>query len=197
MRRFQLTALLLLTVVSASPALAENPIFLTGKLGNTSFDADPGSDIQQIFDGDDNSWTFGLGLRFGDYLVFQAEYHDFGSVPGLGAPCPVDTPDCLTIPIEADSSAVSVSFLPHWPLSERVFLFGKIGFVSWESDISAALDSGSEFLEDFDDEELLYGAGVRVMLPGPFAAFAEFEKISDTFETIALGVHVRLLDLCQ
>ena len=192
MLRFHRIAFLLLVLVAAaSAAQAQNPIYLTYKLGFTSFDADLGGDFGQIIDGDDNSSTFGLGLRFGNYLVFQAEYHDFGSVPGLGAPCPVDAQVCpdIVVPVEADSSAVSVSFMPQFPLlGERAFVYGKIGFVSWESDVSEALDSGSEFIDDFDDEDLLYGVGFRYMLPGPFAAFAEYENITDTFETISLGV---------
>ena len=192
MRRYYRTVLLLLGLALAQPAVAENPFFLTGKLGNTSFDSELGEVFQQFIDGDDNSWSLGLGLRFGDYLVFQAEYHDYGDVPGLGAPCPDDGSLILCVdalvPVEADSSAVSVSFLPHLPLGERAFLYGKLGFVSWDSDVSEALDAGSRFIDDFDDEELLYGAGFRLLLPGPFAGFAEYEKISDAFETVSLGV---------
>ncbi len=178
-------------IALAQAAAAENPIFFTGKLGNTSLDARVGDGFSKIIDGDDNSWTFGLGLRFGDHLVFQAEYHDFGSIPGQGSPCPSDSPGAciaIVVPVEADSSAVSVSFLPHLPLGERFFLYGKVGFVSWDSDISQIRDAGSRFIEDFDDEDLFYGAGVRVMFPGPFAGFAELEKINDAFETISLGV---------
>lgn len=192
MRRSYRTVLILLGLAAlATTAAADNPVFLVGKLGNTSLDADLGNDLKQLIDGDDNSWSFGLGLRFGDYLVFQAEYHDYGRVPGLGAPCPDDAliicVDIL-VPVEADSSAVTVSFLPHLPLGEHAFVYGKLGFVSWESDVSEALDAGSRFIDDFDDEDLLYGAGFRLMLPGPFAAFAEYEKISDAFETVSLGV---------
>lgn len=174
----------------ASSAAADNPVFLTGKLGNTSLDARLGEAFNQLIDGDDNSWSFGLGLRFGDHLVFQAEYHDYGDVPGLGSPCHQEDEVCLEIlvPIEADSSSVSVSFLPHLPLGERAFLYGKLGFVSWESDVSEALAAGNRFIEEFDDEDVLYGAGFRLMLPGPFAAFAEYEKVADAFETVSLGV---------
>ncbi len=190
-RSYRIVLLSLGLAALAQAAAAENPIFFTGKLGNTSLDAELNDAFSQIIDGDDNSWSFGLGLRFGDHLVFEAEYHDFGSVPGLGAPCPIDALIlCIdvVVPVEADSSAVSVSFLPHLPLGERFFLYGKLGFVSWESDVSEALGAASSFRGDFDDEELLYGAGFRLMLPGPFAGFAEYEKISDAFETVSIGV---------
>ncbi len=193
MRRSYRTLLLLLGLAAlAQTAAAENPVFLTAKLGNTSLDSELGDVFKQFIDGDDNSWSFGIGLRFGDHWVVQAEYHDYGDVPGLGAPCPDDGSLILcaaeVVPVEADSSSVSVSFQPHLPLGERAFLYGKLGFVSWESDVSEALDAGSRFIDDFDDEELLYGAGFRLMLPGPFAGFAEYEKIADAFETVSIGV---------
>ncbi len=190
MRRLTRTVLFLLGLaMTASLAYAENPVYLTGKLGNTSFSSNLGESFSQLIDGDDNSWAFGLGARFGKYLIFQAEYHDFGSVPGLGAPCPDDAELCaaVVVPVEADSSAVSVSFMPHLPLGERAFLYGKLGFISWESDVSEALDAGSRFIDSFDDEDLFYGAGFRLMLPGPFAAFAEYEKITDAFESVSIG----------
>ncbi len=189
MRRIHRTVLILLSLAALASAATAGPIYWTGKLGNTSLDSRLGDSFTQFLDGDDNSWTLGLGLRFGDYLVFQAEYHDFGKVPGLGSPCSDDDQVCLdvVVPVEADSSAVSVSFVPHLPLGERFFVFGKLGFVSWESDVSEAVDAAGDFIDDFDDEDLLYGAGVKLELPGPFSVFAEYEKINDAFETIALG----------
>ncbi len=189
MRRLHQTALLFLMLATMATAASAGPFYLTGKLGNTSLNADTGDSFSQIIDGDDNSWTLGLGMRFGDYMVFQAEFHDFGSVPGLGLPCPLGDDACIqvVVPLEADSSAVSVSFVPHLPLGEKAFLYGKLGFVSWESDISEAIDSGSDFLQSQDDEDILYGAGFKWKLSGPFTVFAEYEKISDTFETVALG----------
>ncbi len=189
MRRFHKTALLTLVLAALASAAAANPFYFTGKLGNTSLDADLGRNFRQVLDGDDNSWSLGLGFRLGKYMAFQAEYHDFGKVPGFGSPCPDAPEPCIeiAIPVEADSSAVSVSFLPHLPLSKRLFVYGKLGFVSWESDVSEALGAGSRFVDDFTDEDLLYGAGVRFTLPGPFAAFAEYERISDLFDTVSLG----------
>ena len=191
MRQIRRTALLcLLLMLWASAAAADNPFYLTGRLGSTSVDADLGNAFRQVLDGDDNSLALGLGFRLGKYMAFQAEWHDLGEVPGAGSPCPDDLVNCieLLVPIEADSSAVSVSFLPHLPFAgERFFLYGKLGFVSWESDVSEALDAGSRFIDDFGDEDLVWGLGFRVMLPGPFAAFAEYESIADSFETVSLG----------
>ncbi len=132
MRRIHRIAFLSLALAAlASAAFAQNPLYLTGRLGNTSFNADLGADLDQILDGDDNSLALGIGFRFGKYMAFQAEWHDLGKVPGAGLPCPVDSL-CIGIPVplEADSSAVSVSFLPHLPLGKWFFLYGKLGFIS-------------------------------------------------------------------
>ncbi len=89
--------------------------------------------------------------------------------------------------MEADSTAISVTVLPHLPINERFSLYGKLGFVSWESDVSAIEDAGESFLEDFDDEDLVYGVGLRFQVLGPLGVFAEYESIADTFETVSLG----------
>ncbi len=193
MRRSHQAVLLILTCGAlaslASPAHAENPIYLAGKLGSTTMDTGFGDTFRQVVDGDDNSWAFGVGLRLGDYLVFQAEYQDFGSVPGAGSPCSDDAEVCIdvVVPVEADSTAISVAVLPHLPLTDRFFVYGKLGFVSWESDVSEVRETGNRFINDFKDEDLVYGAGVRLVLPGPFGAFAEYERIADLFDTVALG----------
>lgn len=193
MRRRHLPVLLLLTsgalAVMASPALAENPLYLVGKQGSATMEADFGNTFQQIIDGDDDSWAFGLGLRLGDHLVFQAEYQDFGSVPGVGSPCSDSADVCIEIlvPVEADSTAISVAVLPHLALTDRFFVYGKLGFVSWESDVSEVRETGRRLIDDFKDEDLVYGAGIRLVLPGPFGFFAEYERIADLFDTVALG----------
>ncbi len=85
MRGSYLTALVFLSQAAlATAASAENPIYVTCKLGNTSQDTRLGDSFVKFIDGNDNSWSFGLGLRFGKYVAFQAEYHDFGSAPGRG-----------------------------------------------------------------------------------------------------------------
>ena len=189
MRRIHRTALLFLALaLAASAASAGNPFYLTGKLGYTSLDADLGDSFSAILDDDDNSWGLGVGFRLGDYLAFQAEYHELGTAVGVGSSCP---PDALCIappvPVEADSTTLSLSVLPQLPIGERFFLYGKFGFVSWESDVSEISDAADRFVDKFDDQDLLYGAGVRLLLPGPFGVFAEYESISGDFETVSLG----------
>ncbi len=190
MRGSYLTALVFLSQAAlATAASAENPIYVTGKLGNTWQDARLGDRFVKFIDGDDNSWSFGLGLRFGKYVAFQAEYHDFGSAPGQGSPCPQEAEVCIAtlVPVEADSTAISVTVLPHLPLSERFSVYGKLGFVSWGSDVFAIRDGAGRLIEGFSDEDLVYGVGLRLQVAGAFGAFAEYERIADIFDTVSLG----------
>ena len=133
---------------------------------------------------------FGLGLKVGRHLAFQAEYHDLGKVPGFGAACPFEEPACIPagLPLEADSSAISVTMLPHLLLTRRIQLYGKLGIVSWDSDVSVVGELAGGFLQKRSEEELIYGAGLRLQIPGPIgAAFAEYERIADSFDTVAIG----------
>ncbi|MCP3959789.1 MAG: outer membrane beta-barrel protein [bacterium] len=191
MRSIYRTVLVLLCLTAlASAAAAENPFYLTGKLASTTTDDDFGQAFTQIIDGDDEGYSLGLGFKLGKFLAFQAEYHDLGKAPGVGAPCPDDPAiGCVAIivPVQADSTAISVSVLPRWQASDRFSIYGKLGVVSWESDVSTALDTLNLAIDSFEDEELLFGAGLHYQLPGPFGFFAEYENIADTFETVALG----------
>jgi hypothetical protein len=189
MRRALLTtALLGMAALALPPAAQAGPFYLFAKLGSTDTAIDVAGGFTDVLDGDDNSNGFGLGFKLGRHWAFQAEYHDLGKVPGFGLACAFEEPTCVPgLPVEADSSAVSVTVVPHVLLTRRIRLYGKLGYISWDTDISAVRDQGSEFLEQFSDEDLVYGAGLRLEIPGPIDAFAEYERIADAFDTVAIG----------
>ncbi len=169
-------------------ARAENPFYLFGKIGSTEVDVQLEDAFDRILDGDDDSRGYGLGARFGDHLVFELQYQDFGEVPGFAGPCD-DTKLCVAqvVPVAGATEAYSLSFLPHWPLSERFSVYGKIGVVSWETELSEVLPDIETRIDTVDDEDLVYGAGLRFLLPGPFGVFLEFERFADSFETLSAG----------
>ena len=180
MRRICRTTLLLLALATlASAVAAENPFYLTGKLSDTTLDGDLGASVDRILDGSDVGWSLGLGFKLGKYLAFQLEYYDLGSASVAA----FDTS------FGVDSTAASLTVLPHLPFGERFALYGKLGFVSWESDVSELVDSADRFTTRLDDEDLIYGAGLRFELPIPFAigVFAEYEILAEDFESFSLG----------
>jgi len=190
MKQFTLPALFILAVVApALPARADGLFYLTGKLGSTDVDAELHNAFNQILDGDDDSRGFGLGLRFGKRLAFELAYHDFGTVAGYGAACadPEELCIALVVPIEADTTAVSLTALPHLPVSDRFFVYGKLGVMSWETSLSNVAPELRRTIEAVEDEDIVYGIGVRYLLPGPIGVFAELERFGDDFETVSLG----------
>lgn len=192
MRRPGFTLLLALftTVPLAMPAEA-GPFYLTGRLIDSSVDADFGDAAGRI-DAGDNGWGAGLGLKLGRYLAVQTEYHDFGQVSGFGFgdPCADIRTLCLTggPALEVDSTALSLSVLPQLPLSRRFSLYGKVGVISWDSDVTEVGPDFRQRVGSFQADELLLGAGLRFELPGPADLYAEYEEIESTFETLSLGV---------
>ena len=176
----------LCSLFSASIATADGLFYLSGKVGTTGVDADLEESFQLILDGDDEGAALGLGLRLGDHIAFELAYHDFGTVPGFAAACP----QCLALaaPLNAGTTAVSLTALPHLPISEDLFAYGKVGVISWETSISDIAPGLEQAFEDYSDEDLVYGLGLRYLLPGPLGVFAEFERFADSFETISLGV---------
>ena len=191
MRRAPLTAALLLGLAALvlTPGAEAGPLYFFGKLGSTDTSVDVTTAFPQLIDGDDNSASYGLGFKLGGHLAVQAEFHDLGNVPGIGLTCPIEDPVCIPegLPVEVDSFAISVAVVPHVLLTNRLRLYGKLGVISWDSDISVVGELAGDFLEQRSDEDLVYGAGLRFQIPGPFDVFAEYERIADFFDTVAIG----------
>ena len=182
------TLLLGLSALVAAPAAEAGGLYLVGKLGSSDISVDPELGFSQILDGDDNSASYGFGYRLGGRNSIQAEFHDLGTVE-FQSVCGVEEPDCIpqVLPVEAEGSAVSLSLLSHLLLTKRIRGYVKLGVISWDSDISAVGDLAGDFINQTSAEDLIYGAGLRVDLPGPVDAFAEYERIADIFDTVAIG----------
>lgn len=190
MTRLALPALLTLTLLAqVRPAHADGLFYLAGKLGSTTVNAELHNAFDHILDGDDNSSSFGLGLRFGKHLAFELAYHDFGAVASTGSACadPRELCIALVVPVEAETTAVSFTALPHLPVSDRFFVYAKLGVMSWETSLSDVVPELRRTIDNVEDEDLVYGVGVRYLLPGPLGVFAEFESFGDNFETVSLG----------
>ena len=188
------TALSLATTLAVALLLAAPTdarafgFYMTGSLGEAAADSSFGDSFQRVIDGEDSSWSAGFGLQLNRYIDFQLEYHDLGEVPGFAGPCPAGA-GCLApvSPIVIDSTALSLSVLPTIEVTERIKLFAKLGVVTRESSVSDLVDRAESLADDFDDEELLYGAGVRVRLVGPLGAFVQYQRFGDAFDEVAVG----------
>lgn len=174
--------------VSMIPAVgsAAGPFYVTSAIANASTDLDVEAEFQRLIDDEDEGWSVGVGFHISRFVAIEGGYHDFGTAQDSSG-CPPDAlcAERLIAPAQADSTAVTVSVLPHWPVTESFSVYGRLGVASWESDVSNAFNDFK--LESVDGEDLILGAGVRFLIAGPFGAFAEFSRVADTFETLSVG----------
>ena len=183
-RRLPTLFLSLLLTALALPATASDwGLYASYKAGTTDIDSSFDDNFDRVvLDGDDNTNAVEVGFRF-RWFGIQAGYHDLGEVEGFQV-CEVCTDGIL--PTTAETEAFSISFVPELPLGQRLSVFGKVGLVSWETDLDA-VELG-QVIEDPSDEELIYGGGVRLDFLGPTEIFAEFERIGSDIETLSFGV---------
>ena len=187
--RLPVFCLLLLLVSSAAWAQPKRGLYVNVKYGQTDTEASVGDVFELAIDGEVDSEGYEVGWRINSYMAFQAGYHDLGNVVGLGLSCP-DSQPCPGLPLvglEADTKAYSLTLVPQIPLTKSVSAFGKVGIVSWDSDVVGRLDEATEFRENFSDEEIIYGGGLKLRLLGGLSIFYELEYLGDSIESQHAG----------
>ncbi len=179
-------------LLSAAYASAQNNtgLYISAKWGKT----DAGGEIGNVFDavvgGDDDSQAYEVGWRFSGLVAVQVGYHELGTLPGVLVGCPPEDTMCTPGPdiaIEAKTTAYSLTFVPQMPLTRSFTLFAKVGVVALESDVSAILDDTSTFIENLTDEDIIYGAGVKLRFLGGLSLFYEYEFLGSDLEVQSLG----------
>jgi len=131
-------------LLASAPALAvKGGFYVGGSVGGATTEASEG-DVK--FDGSDPAWKLFAGYHFLQFFAVEASYRD------LGAP----TDNIQGTEVEVDTTAFDVAGLVGVPLGP-IFLFGKLGIVQWDSDISA---DGSKISDDGTD----YEAGIGLSL---------------------------------
>jgi len=154
MRKGRLLSLVAALAVTSLPAAAaDNGVYIGGSVGLA------GVDIGELdYNSDATGFKAIVGWRFIDWLSVEGGYVDFGS----------GDDDVLGETIETDASGLTLSavgFLPIGPVD----LFGKIGVIDWEADLSDGVDSFGA-----DGTDVAYGLGAQFRL-GSLALRGEYE----------------------
>lgn len=191
-------------VGAASPASASvaAPWYVDARLGEADVAANLGSRHIKRFDSTDKTRSLGIGYRITDYVALELGLHDFGEAQGFGSPCPdnvdacrierfalcVEGTECAKVvtPLSADLTGFSLAVVPRWPVTDRVALFGKLGWIDWEAEISGILFGGTR--ETFSNGELLAGAGVRYDLESGLGLLLEYEQFDLDLDRFSLGL---------
>jgi len=170
MSRF-LLVFALATLTSGAHA-ADKGFYLGASLGEANVE-DVTDDLH--FDANDVGAKVFAGFRFMDHFGLEASYVDFGS--------PSDVVNGFDVDNDAHAfDAFAVGFLPLTTFD----LFGKVGFVSWDSKFDI---SELDFSQDHDGTDLAYGVGAQFRL-GSFAIRGEYEvfDFADNVNMLSVGV---------
>lgn len=177
-------AIALLLVAAAAPAsAADNGFYVGGSIGGSSLDvSDFDEELGDIdFSDGDTAYKLFAGFRFLSFLAVEAGYVDFGDPADI-----VGDFEAIDVQIGVTGwDAFALGILPIGPVD----VFGKIGLISWDADIRAALDD----LVDSDSDsgtDAAYGLGVALRL-GSFAIRAEGEMFdvdgADDLYLVSIG----------
>jgi OOP family OmpA-OmpF porin len=166
-----LSGLMVILAAAAVPASAvENGFFIGGSIGGSSLEVrdfdDELGDLR--FSDGDTAYRLFAGFRFLNFLAVEAGYVDLGDPSDIVGEVDGE-PLELQIGVKG-WDAFAVGMLPIGPVD----LFAKVGVVSWDADIRAALDD----LRDRDSDsgtDAAYGIGVALRL-GNVALRAEGEQ---------------------
>lgn len=163
----------------SGPAMADSGFYVGGSVGNTTLQVDfedPIGGGTLTFDENDFSWKVFGGFTFDLPVVnlgVEAGYRD------LGGPSATLAAETYGIDVTA-WDAFGVAGFDLGPVN----VFGKLGFVSWDADLTVAgFDAGSD-----DGTDTAYGVGASINL-GSFAIRAEYEMfdVSDVQDLYMLS----------
>jgi hypothetical protein len=163
----------------SGPAMADSGLYVGGSVGNSTLQVDfvdPIGGGSLTFDENDFSWKV-----FGGYM-FDLPVINLGVEAGfrdLGGPSATLAAETYGIDVTA-WDAYGVAGFDLGPVN----VFGKLGFVSWDADLTVAgFDVGSD-----DGTDTAYGIGASISL-GSFAIRAEYEMfdVSDVEDLYMLS----------
>lgn len=149
-----------------------------------------------LLDDESNTSSAELGYSLNPYFGLQAGYQDLGTFRGLhlGSPCPPEAEICpayiVARPLEAEVTGWSLAAVPAWPWNDRFALYGKLGALAWEGDLSdlEALPVGVRTAESFSDTDLLTAVGARYRFARGFGVLLEHQRLDLDLDSTTLGV---------
>lgn len=182
MRHTVVSGLTILSMGLIAPiSAAQSDFYIFGAIGNSDSDVSLGG-LNRV-DDDDSSFMLGGGYEFNENFALEAVYQDFGNQAGE-TDCPPGF-FCLIVPLstEADLTALSVSLVGSFRISDGLDGYGRLGLSSWDIEfdgISSAFDDSGE--------DLHYGVGLRWSFEEHWSIFAEYTRVDLDLDTVNIGI---------
>lgn len=120
------------------------------------------SDINESGWDNGMSFSIGGGYSFNESISVEARYIDFGEFDD-------DLPPVWTL----SGDAFVVDLVASYPLSERISIFAKLGFFSWDAEVTEA---GFGELASDDGTDFTYGAGFKLRFTDQFSSYFQFKR---------------------
>jgi OmpA-OmpF porin, OOP family len=133
----------------------------------------------------DTAWKLFGGYQFNRHFALEASYFDYGSITANG--------QTFGVPfrITGDATAFGVAAVGILPLANQFSLFGKLGLLRTELDLSASGVGGSASESD-SDTGLHIGVGAMFDMGRNFSIRAEWERNDEAeIDMISVGVRFR------
>lgn len=108
------------------------------------------------------SFSLGAGYSFSENIAVEARYIDFGDIEDNLAPIWTLHADALVIDVVAS-----------YPLSDKVAIFAKAGFFTWNAELTEA---GFGELASDDGTDMTFGAGFAVNFTGNLSSYVQFKR---------------------
>jgi OOP family OmpA-OmpF porin len=153
---------LLLATVLAPPAQAADRAVYAGvglgygaqEIKQPGLLIGPGQTLSRDIEGSDLAARVFVGVRLHRYLAIEAGWVDIGEIDAL---VPNITPEAQLeqVPTTVETSGLEVNVVGIWPVNRDFEVFGKLGLISWDSDLS----SGGAGTAGSDGSDLAYGLG--------------------------------------
>ena len=133
----------------------------------------------------DSAWKFFGGYQFSRNFALEASYFDYGSIAASGQTFGVP------FSISGDATAFGVAAVGMLPLGNQFSLFGKLGLMSTEVDVTAS-GIGGAFSESDSETGLHIGVGAMFDLGRNFSIRAEWERNDEAeIDMMSLGAQFR------
>jgi outer membrane immunogenic protein len=127
-------------------------------------------------DGDDTSFKFYAGKRLYENLGFEVTYLDLGKLDN----------DRGLVTTTAESTGFNFSLLGIIPFDDFGYLYGKVGFMAWQTDYTRA-DNGSKTSSNDDGTDFTYGLGYAFSIQDKYELRLEFERLNELDDNFDSG----------
>jgi opacity protein-like surface antigen len=183
MKKSALCLAIVLIAVTVPASASDTGFYLGAGIGQSSIDIKEfyPSLGDSLVQGGDAFKAYG-GYRFLKFIAVEAGYASLGSPQGLEKNVP-EHPERAEVGVKGwDAFAIGIL-----PVSNVVDIFGKIGMMSWDTDIKSVQDGEVVYSESSTGTDTAYGIGIGFWVGQNVTLRAEGEwfTIGD-YETVAL-----------